>query len=165
MSFLFPLGLLGLIGIPIIIIIYIIKNRYTEQTVSSTYIWTLSERFLKNKRPISKLKGLISLLLQLAAVLFISIAVAHPVFKVKNAAKDYCFILDASGSMALDTGNGTRLDVGKQEIAKIINDSTGNLLALCLYGLHETRGHETRSTTSKQHGNTSCKPSFSCFAH
>ena len=47
MSFLYPLGLLGLIGIPILIIIYIIKTKYTEQTVASTYLWLLSERFLK----------------------------------------------------------------------------------------------------------------------
>ena len=47
MSFLYPLGLLGLIGIPILIIIYILKNKYTEQTISSTYLWRLSEKFLK----------------------------------------------------------------------------------------------------------------------
>ena len=68
MSFLYPLGLLGLIGVPILIIIYIIKNKYTEQTVSSTYLWTLSERFLKRKNPINKLAGIISLILQILAV-------------------------------------------------------------------------------------------------
>ena len=31
MSFMFPLGLLGLIGVPVIIIIYIIQSKYTEQ--------------------------------------------------------------------------------------------------------------------------------------
>ena len=49
MNFLYPLGLLGLIGVPILIIIYIIKNKYMEQTIASTYIWTVSERFLKRK--------------------------------------------------------------------------------------------------------------------
>ena len=44
MRFLYPLGLLGLIGIPILIIIYLIKNKYTEQTVASTYLWELSEK-------------------------------------------------------------------------------------------------------------------------
>ena len=58
MRFLYPLGLLGLIGIPILIIIYIIKNKHTEQTISSTYLWRLSEKFLKRKNPISKIKGL-----------------------------------------------------------------------------------------------------------
>ena len=36
------LGLLGLLLIPVIVLIYIIKNSYTEQTVASTYLWTLS---------------------------------------------------------------------------------------------------------------------------
>ena len=51
MSLLYPLGLLILIGIPILIIIYIIKNKYTEQIISSTYIWTLSEKFLSTGLP------------------------------------------------------------------------------------------------------------------
>ena len=49
MTFLYPLGLLGLLGIPVLIVIYIIKSKYTEQTVSSTYLWKLSERFLKKR--------------------------------------------------------------------------------------------------------------------
>ena len=55
MSFQYPLGLLGLIGVPILIIIYIIKSKFTEQTVSSTYLWTLSNQFLKKKRKDNKL--------------------------------------------------------------------------------------------------------------
>ena len=68
MSFLYPLGLLGLIGIPILIIIYILKNKYTEQTISSTYLWRLSEKFLKKKKPISKISGIISLILQIVCL-------------------------------------------------------------------------------------------------
>lgn len=43
MSFYFPLGLLGLLGIPVLILIYVIKSKYTEQTIASTYLWELSE--------------------------------------------------------------------------------------------------------------------------
>ena len=68
MNFLFPLGLLGLIGIPVLIIIYIIKNKYTEQVIASTYIWNLSEKFLRKRLPIHKLVGIISLILQILAV-------------------------------------------------------------------------------------------------
>ena len=101
MRFLYPLGLLGLIGIPVLIIIYIIKNKHTEQTISSTYLWRLSERFLKRKNPISKIKGLISLILQCLTVLLISLAIAHPVLVLKGQAYEYCFILDGSGSMQM----------------------------------------------------------------
>ena len=131
MSLLYPLGLLILIGIPILIIIYIIKNKYTEQIISSTYIWTLSEKFLKRRNPINKLVGLISLILQILAVLFIAIAVAHPVFAVPNSAYEYCFVLDGSGSMNIVQSGKTRLDIGKEKIASVINGAMGG----CSYTL------------------------------
>lgn len=123
MTLLFPLGLLGLIGIPILIIIYIIKNKYTEQVISSTYLWTLSERFLKRRNPIKRITGIISLILQILAVLFISVAVAHPVFTVPDSAYSYCFILDGSGSMNMEKNGKTRLETGKSEISSLIKDA------------------------------------------
>ena len=90
------MGLWGLIGIPILILIYIIKNKYTEQTVSSTYLWTLSERFVKRRNPLTMITGLIALILQILAVAAISLAIAHPVFTLKDAARQYYFILDKS---------------------------------------------------------------------
>ena len=124
MTFLYPLGLLGLLGIPVLVIIYIIKSKYTEQTVSSTYLWKLSERFLKKKNPFSRLTGLISLILQILCVLAISLTIAHPVLTVPGAARDYCFILDGTGSMQMMHEEGmTRYEVGKQRISEIINDA------------------------------------------
>ncbi len=124
MSFLYPLGLLGLIGIPILILIYIIKSKYAEQTVSTTYLWTLSERFLKRKRPISPLAGIISLILQAVSVALISLIVAHPIITVPNSANEYCFILDASGSMNTERDGSSRFERAKGEIEDIIDSST-----------------------------------------
>ena len=101
MSFLYPLGLLGLLGIPVLIIIYIIKSKYTEQTVSSTYLWILSEKFLKRRNPLNRLTGIISLILQILAVTAISLAIAHPMITIPDSANDYFFILDGSGSMRM----------------------------------------------------------------
>lgn len=123
MRFLYPMGLWGLIGIPILILIYLIKNKYTEQTVSSTYLWTLSERFLKRRNPLTMITGLIALILQILAVAAISIAIAHPVFIQKDAARQYYFLLDKSGSMAAESGNTTLFEQGKARIRDIINNS------------------------------------------
>jgi hypothetical protein len=125
----YPLGLLGLIAIPILIIIYIIKNKYTEQVVSATYLWTLSEKFLKRRNPINRLTGIISLILQILAVVCISLAIAHPVFTLRGSANSYCFILDGSGSMNMvqTTSAGekdTRFNLGKNEISSIIQSSS-----------------------------------------
>ncbi len=125
MTFLYPLGLLGLLGIPVLILIYIIKSKYTEQTIASTYLWELSERFLKRKKRVSRLTGIISLILQLLAVTIISLAIAHPIITVPNSANAYCFILDASGSMHMDSSKAglTRFEAGKKEIAGMIQGS------------------------------------------
>lgn len=123
MSFLYPLGLLGLIGIPIVIIIYILRSKFTELTVTSTYIWTLSERFFKKKNPLSGLTGIISLILQILMILFISLAIARPIFVVPNSASEYCFVIDASGSMNYKDGVRTRFDMAKDYIAGEISSS------------------------------------------
>lgn len=123
MTFLYPLGLLGLIGIPILIIIYIIKTKYTEQTVTSTYLWILSERFLKRRNPFSRITGLISLILQILAITLVSFAIAHPMFTMSGAAYEYCFVLDASGSMNTLQSGTSRFDLAKDEIAAVIEEA------------------------------------------
>ena len=133
MNFLFPLGLVGLIGVPILILIYIIKSKYAEQTVASTYLWTLSEKFLKRKRPVSPLTGIISLLLQILAVVAISLIIARPIITVPGSAKEYCFLLDASGSMNIQQDGVSRFDRAKQEIADVIDSATdGSRFSLVL---------------------------------
>ncbi len=123
MTFLYPIGLIGLIGIPILILVYIIKNRYTEQTVASTYLWTLSERFLKRRNPLSKITGIISLILQLLLVLVLSLSVAHPVIILPGQANEYCFVLDGSGSMNMEVDGVSRFDAAKNEINGIIDEA------------------------------------------
>ena len=123
MSFTYPLGLLGLIAIPIILLIYVLQSKYTEQTVPSTYLWQLSEKFLKKRNPLSGITGIISLILQILTVIAVSLAIARPVFTLPKAAYDYCFVLDASGSMNLTEDKDTRFATAQKEIAEVIKDS------------------------------------------
>ena len=137
MSFLYPLGLLGLIGVPILILVYIIKSKYTEQTVASTYLWTLSEKFLKRKRRPSPLAGIISLIIQILAVILASLAIAHPTITIPNAAGEYCFILDGSGSMSMDAGDPeqavTRFEAGKQAVKDKIDEAMDGSIFTLIY--------------------------------
>ena len=125
MSFIYPLGLLGLIGVPIVILIYILKNKYNEQTVPSTYLWALSEKFFKRRNPLSGLTGVISLILQILMIIFVSLAVARPIFVLRESACEYCFVLDCSGSMNMTVENSTRFERAKDEIAGIIKEAKG----------------------------------------
>ena len=158
MNFLYPLGLLGLIGIPILILVYIIKSKYTEQTVASTYLWTLSERFLKRKRRPSPLAGIISLILQILAVALISLAVAHPIITIPDSAKEYCFILDGSGSMRMEAGipaegdetvSVTRFEAAKAAIRQQVEDAMdGSIFTLIYAG--DTTGVICERTEDKE---------------
>lgn len=147
MSFLYPLGLLGLIGVPVLIVIYIIKNKYTEQTIASTYLWTLSERFIKKKRPISKLSGIVSLILQILIVVSITLVIAQPSFVIPGGAQEYCFVLDASGSMNTEQNGVTRFELAKSEIATRIQSATnGSRYTLIYVGNGTTRVLYERNT-------------------
>jgi hypothetical protein len=126
MRFLHPIGLLGLIGVPILVLIYILRSKYNEQTIASTYLWTLSEKFFKRRNPLSGLTGIISLILQILTVIFVSLAIARPVFVVPESANEYCFILDCSGSMQMtDNGDKTRFELAKEKITSVINEAGG----------------------------------------
>ena len=121
MSFMYPLGLIGLVGVPILILIYILRNKYNEQTVTSTYLWTLSEKFFKRRNPLSGLTGLISLILQIITVVLISLAISRPVFTIPNSASEHVFVIDCSGSMNTVDGAKTRFDRAKDDIKNKIN--------------------------------------------
>ena len=138
MSFLHPLGFLALIGVPVLILIYIIKNRYTEQTVASTYLWTLSERFIKRRIPINRITGIINLILQILAVVAVALILAHPVISLPGAAKEYCFILDGSGSMNMVQEGKTRFNLGKDRIEKIISGAMNGSTYTLIYAGEST---------------------------
>ena len=123
MSFLYPLGLIGLIGVPLLIVIYILRSKYNEQTIASTYLWTLSEKFFKRRNPFSGLTGIISLILQIITVIIVSLALARPIFIVPESASEYCFVLDCSGSMNTEQDGKTSFECGKDEIADMIEDA------------------------------------------
>lgn len=139
MKFLYPLGLLGLLCIPVLILIYILKNKYVEKIVSSTYIWNLSEKFLKKKKPLKKITDLISLILQVITVLILSISIAHPVFTIPNSAENVCFVLDISGSMNINNGSITRFEKGKQKIAELVNSSSNGSTFTLITASKETK--------------------------
>ena len=45
MSLLIPLGLLGLSGLLILLLIYILNPNYQQKLISSTYVWKISLKY------------------------------------------------------------------------------------------------------------------------
>ncbi len=95
------LGLLGLIAVPIVILIYLIKSKYVPKTVSSTYIWKRSLKYMKRRIPINFIMSLL-LIVQLLTVAVATFALMDVKVEDEYNNKDKIIIIDASASMTLE---------------------------------------------------------------
>lgn len=140
MTLLFPFGLLLLLAIPVLIIIYIIKNKYKEKTVSSSYVWELSRKFLKKKNPLNTISNLLNLIMQCLCIAFLSFALADPVLNITGGAENEVYILDASASMStLNQDGSTRFEEAKNEIKNLVDDAVNGTTFTLIASDSDTR--------------------------
>lgn len=131
MSWLAPLGFLGLLGIVVLILIYIIKPNYQQKIISSTYIWKLSLRYKKKTVPISRLRNLLLFLCQVLIISACAFLLAEPVIVAGKEvySNEVVAIVDASGSMRASEGGQTRFERAVAEVkkkAKSVSEANGN---------------------------------------
>ena len=130
MSWLYPLGFLGLIGLIILAVIYLIKPNYQNKFISSTFVWKLSLKYRKKRLPISKLRNIILIICQVLAITACSFLLAQPFIDGDdaNAGKEKVIIIDASANMLAEVEGVTRFDRavdGAEALAKETLDNGG----------------------------------------
>ena len=125
MSFLLPLGFLGLLGLAILILIYIIKPNYQQKLISSTFVWKLSLKYQKKRVPISKFRNLLILICQILILTLCAFLLAKPAVKhdVAGSSAEKIIIIDASASMLASYNQETRFERAVFE-AKSLAEST-----------------------------------------
>lgn len=118
MKLLVPLGLLGLIGIAVLILIYIIRPNYQTQHVSSTYVWRLSLNYKRKRPPVSKIRNILIFICQILILTAMALLMAWPAITERslNDETDAVYILDSSASMYAGDGETTRFDRALSEI-------------------------------------------------
>ena len=79
MTWLLPLGFLGLAGVIALIVIYIIKPNYQNKYISSTYVWRLSLKYRKKRLPLNKLNNILQFLCQCLILTICGLLLAQPV--------------------------------------------------------------------------------------
>ncbi len=124
MTLLTPLGLLGLLGIIALIIIYILKPKYQDKSLSSTFIWKLSLKYKRQRTPFEWLKSSLILILQLSIITIISILLANPHIVLGTKSGEKIVILDASASMLATSNGQTRFDRAVIEIGALADLTT-----------------------------------------
>lgn len=111
MSLLLPLGLLGLISLLVLLLIYILKPNYQQKMISSTFVWKLSLKYKKKRIPISKLRNILLIICQCLILTGLSLVLSNPVIPgEKLDATEEVLIIDASGSMLVETDGTTRFE-------------------------------------------------------
>ena len=114
--FLNPWGLLGLATIPLVVLIYLLRSRYKTKSVSSTFIWKRSLKYVKRRIPLNFIMSLI-LILQILVVTVASFAIARPTIEPMET-EEKIIILDASASMLAEKDGVTRFEEAKRQIKK-----------------------------------------------
>jgi len=123
MPFTTPLALLGLLFIPAVIAMYLLKLRRDERVVPSTLLWTALTSDVEANAPWQKLRRSLLLLLQLLLVAVLALLAARPFLeRPAGLARDIVLVLDTSASMAATDVSPNRLEAAKDAALDALRD-------------------------------------------
>ncbi len=114
MPFLTPLALAGLVFVPVVIAMYLLKLRRDEAVVPSILLWHRLVADVEANAPWQRLRRSLLLLLQLLLVLIFAFLAARPfVERPAGLAGDIVLVLDTSASMQATDVAPNRLEAAK----------------------------------------------------
>ena len=132
MPFTTPLALLGLLFVPAVIAMYLLKLRRDEAVVPSTLLWTRLVADVEANAPWQRLRRSLLLLLQLLLVIALALLAARPFLeRPAGLARDIVLVMDTSASMAATDVVPDRLTAAKQVAIDALKDlPTGGKVSL-----------------------------------
>ena len=130
MSFGTLLPLIFLVGVPVIIILYLMRPKGTKKVIPSVMLWKNAERNEKSVTFSRKLIRNILMFLEIAALLFLMFAAMSPVIKRKaqNSFKKSVIIIDTTGSMQfMSDGKETRFEKAIKDAVDYVDSASGEI--------------------------------------
>ncbi len=128
MNWLTPFGFLGLIGLIVLILIYIIKPNYQQKFISSTYVWKQSLKYRKKQLPINRLRNILLFLCQVLCIAACAVSLAQPYLagEEQKSGTARIAVIDASAGMRTETEGVTRFERAVSEVRKLADETFGN---------------------------------------
>ena len=124
MRFFSPWALGFLSFLPLVVLMYILKQRFEEREVSSTYLWRQVLMDIDVNTPWQKLKKNLLLILQLLCITLLVFALADPFITMGGGTfSDVLLIVDNTGSMNYSFGDSTRLEKAKKLAEEVIKNA------------------------------------------
>jgi hypothetical protein len=118
-----PLALIGLLFVPAVIAMYLLKLRREERPVSSTLLWQRLVADVEANAPWQRLRRSLLFLLQLLLVVILVLLAARPfVERPAGLARDIILVVDTSASMTATDVVPNRLAVAKQAALDALRD-------------------------------------------
>ena len=132
MPFATPLALLGLLFVPAVIAMYLLKLRRDEAVVPSTLLWTRLVADVEANAPWQRLRRSLLFFLQLLLVIALALLAARPFLeRPAGLARDIVLVMDTSASMAATDVVPDRLTAAKQVAIDALKDlPTGGKVSL-----------------------------------
>lgn len=116
----YPWGLFALIGVPVIIILYLLKQKREDYTISSLYLWQSALQDIEANSPWQKLKKNLLMFLQILAVILLALILSEPFLKTnKNREGDVLIVIDCSLSMQSTDIKPNRFEAAKKDAIKL----------------------------------------------
>src|SRR5947208_552020 len=94
-----PLALYGLLALPALAVIYLLRNRYRRQVVSSLLLWLDPHQPREGGPRLDRLQTLLLFLLELLLLSLLALAAAGPFLPAPQAQRPLVVVLDDSYSM------------------------------------------------------------------
>jgi len=122
-SFLAPLALAGLLFLPAVIAMYLLKLRRDRTVVPSTLLWHRLVADVEANAPWQRLRRSLLLLLQLLLVVILALLAARPfVERPAGLARDIVVVVDTSASMQATDVAPNRLEAAKAAAIDALRD-------------------------------------------
>ena len=123
MPFATPLALLGLLFVPAVVAMYLLKLRRTETIIPSTLLWQRLAADTEANAPWQKLRRSLLFLVQLLLVAALALLAARPfIERPAGLARDLVVIVDTSASMAATDVQPDRLREAKAAAIEALRD-------------------------------------------
>ena len=103
-----------------IVVLYLLRRKYTPKQVPSTFLWTTAIRDHAANRPLQRLRKNLLLPVQFLAMLVLALALMQPNLS-SGAASRTVMIFDLSGSMQTVSDGKTRLEEAKDRAEEMLS--------------------------------------------
>lgn len=125
-----------LLAVPVIIILYLLKPRGKDYRVSSNLLWAQLFRNQQSKTFLEKFIHNILMYLQILMILLLVLALMSPYLLRRGTGRgNVVLVLDTSGSMQHDTGEGrTRIEEAVEQVKNLVASSEDSAFSIVKIG-------------------------------